>query len=145
MIPNRFQQSENLDSKQRKVPVCLSDLQYQPNTKAATFYEQYRNLVTGSLKKKGYTITWQNNLILAEDEKLSPTFEELILDNVLGLIDTRLPRHVRSHYFELMEEQDSLMDFKNDILDKVPTFLEEMKIGVTGTSVVRSGEDQMAR
>ena len=82
-------------------------------------------------------------MILTEDEKLSPTFEELILDNVLGLIDTRLPRHVRSHYFELMEEQDSLMDYKNDILDKVPSFLEEMKNGVT--SFVRSGEGQMAR
>ena len=143
MIPNRFQQSEDFDIKQRKVPVCLSDQQYQPNTKAATFYEQYRNLVTGSLKKKGYTITWQNNMILAEDEKLSPTFEELILDNVLGLIDTRLPRHVRSHYFELMEEQDSLMDYKNDILDKVPSFLEEMKI--VSPAIVISEEGQLAR
>jgi hypothetical protein len=144
MIPNRFQQSEDLDSKQRKVPVCLSDLQYQPNTKAATFYEQYRNLVIGSLKKKGYTITWQNNMILAEDEKLSPTFEELILDNVLGLIDTRLPRHVRSYYFELMEEQDSLMEYKNDILDKVPSFLEKMKI-VSPSTLVISEEGLLAR
>jgi len=143
MIPNRFQQSEDFDIKQRKVPVCLSDLQYQPETKAATFYEQYRNLVTGSLKKKGYTITWLNNMILAEDEKLSPTFEELILDNVLCLIDSRLPRHVRCHYFELMEEEDSLMDFKNDILDKVPSFLEEMKI--VSPVIVISEEGQLAR
>ena len=143
MIPNRFQQSEDFDIKQRKVPVCLSDLQYQPNTKAATFYEQYRNLVIGNLKKKGYTVTWQNNMILAEDEKLSPTFEELILDNVLGLIDTRLPRHVRSYYFELMEEQDSLMDYKSDILFKVPSFLEEMK--TVFPAIVISEESQLAR
>ena len=143
MIPNRFQQSEDFDIKQRKVPVCLSDLQYQPETKAGTFYEQYRNLVVGSLKKKGYTITWQNNMILAEDEKLSPTFEELILDNVLGLIDTRLPRHVRCHYFELMEEEDSLMDFKNDILDKVPSFLEELK--TVFPAIVINEESQLAR
>jgi hypothetical protein len=143
MKSNQFQQSEDFDIKQRKVPVCLSDLQYQPKTKAATFYEQYRNLVIGNLKKKGYTVTWQNNMILAEDEKLSPTFEELILDNVLGLIDTRLPRHVRSHYLELMEEQDSLMDYKNDILFKVPTFLEEMK--TVFPAIVISEEGQLTR
>ena len=144
MISNQFQQSEDFDIKQRKVPDCLSDLQYQPNTKAANFYEQYRNLVIGSLKKKGYTVTWQNNMILAEDEKLSPTFEELILDNVLGLIDTRLPRHVRSHYIGLMEGSNSLMDYKNDILDKVPSFLEEMKIVSSATPVI-SEEGQLAR
>ena len=83
-------------------------------------------------------------MILAEDEKLSPTFEELILDNFLGLIDTRLPRHVRCHYFELMEEEDSLMDYKNDILDKVPSFLEEMKIVSSATPVI-SEEGQLAR
>jgi hypothetical protein len=143
MIPNRFQQSEDFDIKQGKVPICLSDLQYQPKTKAATFYEQYRNLVIGSLKKKGYTVTWQNNMILAEDEKLSPTFEELILDNVLGLIDTRLPRHVRSHYIGLMEVSNSLMDYKNDILDNVSSFLEEMK--TVFPAIVISEESQLAR
>jgi hypothetical protein len=142
MISNQFQQSEDFDIKQMKVPVCLSDLQYQPKTKAATFYEQYRNLVIGSLKKKGYTVTWQNNMILAEDEKLSPTFEELILDNVLGLIDTRLPRYVRSHYIGLMEKQDSLMDYKNDILNNVSSFLEEMK--TVFPAVVISEENQLA-
>jgi hypothetical protein len=30
-------------------------------------------------------------MMLEEDEELSPTFEELILANVLGLIDSRLP------------------------------------------------------
>ena len=142
MIPNRFQQSEDFDIKPRKVPVCLSDLQYQPKTKAATFYEQYRNLVIGSLKKKGYTIKWQNNMILAEDETLSPTFEELILDNVLGLIDTRLPRHVRSHYIGLMEVSNSLMDYKNDILNNVSSFLEEMK--TVFPAIVISEESQLA-
>jgi hypothetical protein len=142
MISNQFQQSEDFDIKQRKVPVCLSDLQYQPKTKAATFYEQYRNLVIGSLKKKGYTVTWQNNMILAEDEKLSPTFEELILDNVLGLIDTRLPRHVRSHYIGLMEVSNSLMDYKNDILNNVSSFLEEMK--TVFPAIVISEESQLA-
>jgi hypothetical protein len=81
-------------------------------------------------------------MILAEDEKLSPTFEELILDNVLGLIDTRLPRHVRSHYIGLMEVSNSLMDYKNDILNNVSSFLEEMK--TVFPAIVKSEESQLA-
>ena len=136
--------NENFEIGRKKVPVKLSDLQFQPNESAFTFYDQYRNLVLASLKKKGDTLTWQNSRVLAKGEELSPSFEELILDNVLGLIDTRLPRHVRSYYLELMEGQDSLMDYKNDILDKVPSFLEEMKIVSSATPVI-SEEGQLAR
>ena len=42
-----------------------------------------------------------------------------------------------------MEEEDSLMDYKNDILDKVPSFLEEMKI--VSPAIVISEEGQLAR
>ena len=95
------------------------------------------------LKKKGDIITWQDNRVLTEDEELSPTFEELILDNVLGLIDTRLPGHVRNHYFYLIEQTKSLMDYRIDILKKVPTFLEEMKIVFPAIS--RSEENNLVR
>ncbi len=135
--------NENFEIGRKKVPVKLSDLQFQPNGSAFTFYDQYRNLVLASLKKKGDTITWQNNRVLAKDEELSPSFEELILDNVLGLIDTRLPGHVRSHYISLTEVSNSLMDYKNDILNKVPSFLEEMKI--VFPAILRSEKDKLAR
>jgi hypothetical protein len=135
--------NENFEIGRKKVPVKLSDLQFQPNESAFTFYDQYRNLVLASLKKKGDTITWQNNRVLAKDEELSPSFEELILDNVLGLIDTRLPGYVRSHYIGVTEVSNSLMDYKNDILNKVPTFLEEMKI--VSPAIVISEEGQWAR
>jgi hypothetical protein len=66
-----------------------------------------------------------NNSVLLIDEQLSPTFEELILAVVLGLIDNRLPGHVKSHYQPLLGKSKSLMDYKTDILAKVPTFLKE--------------------
>jgi hypothetical protein len=135
--------NENFDIARKKVRVNLSDLQFCPDESAFTFYDQYRNLVIGSLKKKGDTITWQNNRVLAKDEELSPSFEELILDNVLGLIDTRLPGYVRSHYIGLTEVSNSLMDYKNEILKKVPTFLEEMK--TVFPAILRSEKDKLAR
>jgi hypothetical protein len=90
-----------------------------------------------SLKRKGDTIEWQNDTILAEDEQLSPTFEELIFANVLSLINARLPGHVRNNYYHLIEKTKSLMDHRADILEKVPIFLEE----INGSSPVISKID----
>ncbi len=53
-----------------------------------------------------------NNKVLAEDEQLSPTFEEMILAYVLGLIDIRLPGHVKKHYCHLIGLTNSIIDFR---------------------------------
>jgi len=81
----------------------------------------------------------QNEDYIDEDEHLSPTFEELILINVLGLIDNRLPGHVRDQYSCLIGESESLMDYETDILGKVPTFLTEIEV------YAESKSDQLAR
>jgi hypothetical protein len=140
MAQNTLKINEGFDVEQRRISVNLSDLQFQADACAMTFYEQYRNLIIAQMKKKGDIIKWQNNRVLLEDEELSPTFEELILDRVLGLIDTRLPGYVWCHF---IEQSESLMDYKNDILNKVPTFLEEMKY--IFPAIVISKEDQQSR
>ena len=101
----------------------LFDLKFQPEIDVIDFYHQYRNLVIANLKKQGDIIVWQNSRVLEVDEELSPTFEELILANVLLLLDTRLPGHVRDNYQHLVGRKRSLMDHKNDILVKVPAFI----------------------
>jgi hypothetical protein len=115
--------------------------QNQGQTDAVGFYNQFRSVIIASLKKKGDVIMWQNNRVLMEDEELSPTFEELILAVVLELIDTSLPVHVRKEY--LMEKiEKSLMDFKSDILAKIPTYL----IGIDGNLPTKSkNEEPLAR
>ncbi len=79
------------------------------------------------LKKKGDVILWQNNTVLTEDEQLSPTFEELILANVLGLIDVRLLGHVKDKYYNRLGAEQTLMDYQADILSNVPNFLTELE------------------
>ena len=84
----------------------LFSLTYQPESSSPTdFYNQYRDLVIASLKKK-----------------------ELILANVLGLIDSHLPGYLRDHwYFPLRIKSRILMDYKTDIFTQVvPTFLAEI-------------------
>jgi len=111
----------------------LLELKYTPGEPAAGFYNTYRNLLIANLRKTGDTIAWQNNTVLEEDEKLSPTTEDLILANVLTLIDSRLPGHVKDHYHHLIGKTKSLMDYKADILVKVPTLLAEMDKTHNGT------------
>jgi hypothetical protein len=115
--------------------------QNQGQTDAVGFYNQFRSVIIASLKKKGDVIMWQNNRVLMEDEELSPTFEELILAVVLEVIDTSLPVHVRKEY--LMEKiEKSLMDFKSDILSKIPTYLIEIDDNLPAKS---KNEEPLAR
>jgi hypothetical protein len=87
---------------------------------------------------------WQDNTIMTEDEQLSPTFEEMILATVLGLVDGRLPRHVRDRYLHLIGRKRSLMDYLAEILDRVPLFLAELENGFTAAA--NKGDlDQHAR
>jgi hypothetical protein len=120
----------------------LLALKYHQIASGEKFYNQYRNLVIANLKKKGDIIMWQNNKILTEDEQLSPTFEEMILVSVLGLIDIRLPEHVLDHYDNSMEGTQSMMDYKTDILVKLPVFLMEIESNIAPTS---EAADQLER
>jgi hypothetical protein len=115
-----------VDTQQSRIQFSIIfDLKYDKEaTTAADFYRDYRDQVIASLKKKGDVIPWQDNRVLDEDEQLSPTFEELMLAHVLGLIDTRLPEYVRDHF---MESTKSIMQCQSDILVKVPTFIAELE------------------
>lgn len=101
----------------------LFDVCYMPGGCPVDFYTQYRNVVISNLRKEGDIILWQNSRVLESDELLSPTFEDLILANVLGLIDSRLLGFVRDNYRHMIDRSRGLMDYRVDILLQVPTFL----------------------
>jgi hypothetical protein len=144
MAPVEMKAQEEYDLEKKEVPFFnLFDLHFQREDSVIGFYNLYRDLVITSLKKKGDIITWQNNRVLPEDEELSPTFEELILANVLGLIDTRLPGYVRDYYFHFSGKSKSLMDYQRDILSRVPAFLRGIDDGLPAVS--KNEVDQPAR
>jgi hypothetical protein len=87
-----------------------------------------------------HCVVWQDNTIMTEDEQLSPTFEEMILATVLGLVDARLPRHVRDRYLHLIGRKRSLMDYLAEILDRVPLFLAELENGCTVYTASSKGD-----
>ena len=128
MVPIKIKLDEDFDIQKKEAHFFdLFSLQYQQRASVTDFYENFRNLIIASLKKKGDIITWQDNAILMEDEQLSPTFEELILGVVLSLIDTRLPGHVKNEFCQILGKEKSLMDYKMEILTKAPAFLTQMK------------------
>jgi hypothetical protein len=121
----------------------LFDLKNQQADNPAGFYTRYRNLVLTCLKKQGDSVRWQNNMVLTEDEEVSPTFEDMILGSFLSLVDRRLPGHVRDHYGHLFGDGETIMDYKADILNKVPAFLMEIESSIPAIS--RNGGDQLGR
>ncbi len=84
-------------------------------------------------------------MVLTEDEQLSPTFEDMILANVLSLIDTRLPGVVRDQYNKhAIGRQRSLMDLKKEILGNVAGLFVENGEQCT-TVLCEKGDHQLER
>jgi hypothetical protein len=89
--------------------LSLVDFRYTSGTCAASFYLRYRDRFTACLAKKG-----DGDQPLTEDERLGPAGEDLLLLHVLGLIDPRLPAHVRDLYSPRLGYSRScrLVDFR---------------------------------
>jgi len=120
----------------------LFNLEYPPEISAFDFYNQYRKLVIACLKKKGDIIKWQSSKVLEADEELSPTFEDMILAVALTLFDTRLPGLIKDNDHFQIGENESLMDYKTDILNKVPILLTKTENDLVE---VNCDVDQFAR
>jgi hypothetical protein len=106
--------NENLPIPPPDVSVLsLVDFRYTSGTCAASFYLRYRDRFTACLAKKGER--WpENGNYVDEDERLGPAGEDLLLLHVLGLIDRRLPAHVRDLYSPRLGDSSSrrLVDFR---------------------------------
>jgi hypothetical protein len=144
MLSSKTKLEEDLDFHQKKIHLFnLFDLHYQQGASSAKFYHELQNAIIANLKKKGDIITWRNSMVLTEDEQLSPTFEELVLAVVLSLIDIRLPGHVLNQYCHLLGQAESIMDYRTDILGKVPTFLSQIE--AKKLDVTKNIEDSLDR
>ena len=64
---------------------------------------------------------------LAADEIMSPTFEDIVLLQVISSIDARLPQHIREIYSHKIDQNLRPMDFKADIFIKIHKFKKEIE------------------
>ena len=106
----------------------LIDLKYdETSTTPVAFYNQYRTVIINNLKKRDTVVRWKNNYQLQADEKISATFDDYILLQVLTLIDSRLPAYIRQAYAHKMDKSHTLMDFKSDIFVNIKQFKKDIE------------------
>ena len=104
----------------------IIDLEYNSSVMTPVgFYQKYRQLVMANTAESGDTIKWNREMLMT-DKKLSPTFEDMILLNVLCLLDLRLPKHIKLHY-ALKMDNSRLMDFKTDIFTNIGRSIEQIE------------------
>ena len=105
----------------------LLDLTWDPTGQqsAIGFYNQYRSMIISNLAKKSTYIEWKNES-MKENETLTPSHEDLILLNVLGLLHPKLPAYVRENYSYKLGSTKRLMDFKTEILTKCKQYIQDI-------------------
>ena len=120
---------EDYDIQQQGVHFLnILDLTWDPTgqTTPVGFYNNYRSLILGNLAKRGDEIKWKKTN-LTQDEKLSPSHEDLILLNVLTLIHPKLPAYIKEHYGHKLGQTMRLMDFKTEILTKAKQYIADIE------------------
>ena len=119
---------EDYDIQQQGVHFLnILDLTWDPTGQMTPigFYNSYRSSILGNLAKKNDVILWKSQT-LTEDEKITPSHEDLILLNVLTLLHPKLPAFVKEQYGHKMGQDKRLMDFKTEILTKAKQYIQDI-------------------
>eukprot|EP00088_Acartia_fossae_P026817 TRINITY_DN2758_c0_g1_i4.p1 TRINITY_DN2758_c0_g1~~TRINITY_DN2758_c0_g1_i4.p1 ORF type:complete len:805 (-),score=130.43 TRINITY_DN2758_c0_g1_i4:119-2533(-) len=96
------------------------------------FYIRFRDAVCRNLKGCGMKMKYLNNEELAQDEILSPTFEELIILWCLEKINVKLPQLTSQTFSQKMNEDNlTLKDLQPEIFDKIPDLLGSLPVGTS--------------
>ena len=118
---------ENYDIQKKGVHFLnIIDIQWDPTQDVtyAAFYNTYRTHILNNLRRQGEVVLWQGDGRLAQDEKVTPMLEDIIVYNVLGLIDSRLPALVREKFGAQMRQNKSLRDLKGEIFIAIPAMIK---------------------
>ena len=101
---------------------------YRSGDNPNTFYKQFRASVVDNLRKAGSLGDPRvPDDRLAHDEKLSPSFEDMIIIWALEKIDARLPGKVRKEYEGRLYGDTYLWNLQPQIFQRIPAMLEEMQ------------------
>ena len=104
----------------------ISDHVFKKGTPFQTFYKQYRAAFLDNLRKQGDIVKFKDNLVLNEDEKLSPSFENAIILWSLEKIDPRLPQKVKRDYGHQMTGNITLKDIQPVIFENINTMIDDL-------------------
>ena len=105
----------------------IADKTFPPGGNYMTFYKEFRLMILDNLRLKGSKADPRiAGDQLADDEKLSPSFEDIIIIWVLERIDRRLPAKVRKDYEHRLFGDTFLWDLQAVIFQAIPAMLEDL-------------------
>ena len=118
----------------------IASMRPTPGQKPVVFYKRFRCGFLDNMRKKDDKILY-NNTRMTEDEKLSPTFESVILMWALEKLDARLPSKVQKDFGFRLEGDTTLIDLQNVIFQAVPAMIEELDNSAELKAVQIEGDD----
>ena len=89
------------------------------------FYSDLRSCFKSNLMKQGEYVKYKK-VTLAEDEKISPTTECLLITIALERIDPRLPSEIDRVFGHRLDDSTSLMDLQTEIFSYIPRALSTL-------------------
>ena len=87
-----------------------------------------RSAINDSLLKEGDLLPHWDNVALDEDERFSPTLENVFVLWALQLIDARLPSHVHKVFGHQLKDNTRLVDLQQQIFDQIPELLQDIEV-----------------
>ena len=124
-IFNYLQNHYNIQAKGSNF-LKITDHTFKVGTLPQVFYKQFRTDFVNNLRKEGELMTHKGGQALAEDEILSPSFEDAIVLWALEKIDARLPKKVRKDYEHRLTGNTYLIDLQVTIFQSIPSMLEDL-------------------
>ena len=125
-IFNFLEQKYNLSNKGANF-LKIGNLSYTPGTPHDSFYKELRSAVSDSLLQQGDTLPYRDNEVLAEDERFSPTLENVVVLWALQLIDPRLPAQVHKTFGHQLKNNTRLIDLQHEIFHQIPELLLDLE------------------
>ena len=105
----------------------IAEKGFPPGGNYNVFYKEFRLMVLDNLRLKGSKADPRiAGDKLAADEKLSPSFEDIIIIWTLERIDKRLPAKVRKEYEHRLYGDTFLWDLQSVIFQAIPAMMDEL-------------------
>ena len=106
----------------------IANISFTPGTPYDAFYKQLRSAVNDSLLREGDILLYRDNATLEEDERFSPTLENVVVLWTLQLIDPRLPNQVYKTFGHQLKGNTRLIDLHQQIFDQIPELVQDIEV-----------------
>jgi hypothetical protein len=122
-----LEQKYNLSNKGANF-LKIGSISYKQGTPYDAFYKELRSAINDSLLSQGDILQYRDNAALEEDERFTPTLENVAVLWALQLIDPRLPAQVHKTFGHQLKNNTRLIDIHQQVFDQIPELLQDIDL-----------------